>query len=178
MGLKFHVNGSLSVAVALTEWTLLRACCKKKTTTARNVLFATIKLVKQFTTSFGYYIKCNSVILQDCNVDQERIKGKGVTGRKLFLNMVTSTRFTRGCYYLGRGWNACKDVWAFHMSKLPARGRVISRPAVVLQTRELSTNNLDENESSRQANVELAVFRKTNSSLLSQLKMFQTGDNK
>ena len=30
LGLKFHVNGSLSVAVALTEWTLLRACCKKK----------------------------------------------------------------------------------------------------------------------------------------------------
>ena len=68
MGLKFHVNGSLPVAVALTESTLLRASCKKrkKTTTARNVLFATNKL------------ECNGVILQDYNVDQERMKGKGV----------------------------------------------------------------------------------------------------
>ena len=35
------------------------------------------------------------------------------------------------------------------VATLPARGRVISRTAVVLQTRELSKNNLDENESPR-----------------------------
>lgn len=53
-GLKFQVNGSLSVAVALTEWTLLSAWWKKWTK-GENVWLATNELERVF--------KNNSVFL-------------------------------------------------------------------------------------------------------------------
>ena len=113
LGLKFHVNGSLSVDVALTEWTLLRACCKKKTT-ARNVLFATNKL----DCIIASFFRTVMLIKREWRVRELMpIKAQGNPPQVIFTCRY-GTQFTRWRYH-----SRCVDVfWAEDKTRAKTHG--------------------------------------------------------
>ena len=70
-----------------------------------------------------------------------------------------TTRFLVNVFWAEDEISAKLSAWALHVSQLPVRGLVISRPSMVLQTRDFSKIKL-KRKRNLQANLEWVVSRK------------------